>query len=83
MNCQGGCIGGGGQPKIEIYNEQEIKEKRIASIYNKDNVSNIRCSHDNPEIKRIYKEFLNKPLSPKAHELLHTKYEDKSYLIKE
>ena len=80
MNCQGGCIGGGGQPKIEIYNEEEIKEKRIKSIYENDKLSKVRCSHDNPEIKKLYNDFLDKPLSHKAHELLHTKYEDKSYL---
>lgn len=82
MNCQGGCIGGGGQPKIEIYNEREIKEKRITSLYQRDNKNPIRCSHENPQINKIYENFLDKPLSSKSHKLLHTKYKDKSNLIK-
>ena len=82
MNCQGGCIGGGGQPKIEIYHEKEIKEKRMKALYNRDKAQKIRCSYENPEIKKIYDEYLESPLSNVAHELLHTKYEDKSDLIK-
>ena len=82
MNCPGGCIGGGGQPKIEIYHEKEIKEKRMKALYNRDKAQKIRCSYENPEIKKLYAEFLESPLSNVAHELLHTKYEDKSDLIK-
>jgi len=71
MACRGGCIAGGGQP----YNTtDDVREKRIAGIYQDDEKSVIRCSHQNPEIKQIYKEFLGKPLSKKAHELLHTNY---------
>jgi iron-only hydrogenase group A len=71
MACRGGCIAGGGQP----YNTtDDVREKRIAGIYKDDESSVIRCSHQNPEIKQIYKEFLGKPLSKKAHELLHTNY---------
>ncbi|WP_319415108.1 NADH-dependent [FeFe] hydrogenase, group A6 [Marispirochaeta aestuarii] len=71
MACRGGCIAGGGQP----YNTtDDVREKRIAGMYADDEKSVIRCSHQNPEIKQIYKEFLGKPLSKKAHELLHTNY---------
>ncbi|WP_319476613.1 NADH-dependent [FeFe] hydrogenase, group A6 [Marispirochaeta aestuarii] len=71
MACRGGCIAGGGQP----YNtNDDVREKRIAGMYADDEKSVIRCSHQNPEIKQIYKEFLGKPLSKKAHELLHTNY---------
>ena len=80
MNCVGGCIGGGGQPKFKLAEEMQIKEKRIESLYNRDRKNTIRCSHQNPEIIKLYEEFLEKPLSKKSEELLHTTYEDKSYL---
>lgn len=71
MACKGGCIGGGGQP---YFTDPEIRNKRIAGLYTDDEKSTVRCSHQNPDIKQIYKEFLGKPLSQKSHELLHTKY---------
>lgn len=74
MNCVGGCIGGGGQPKIEIYEEVDIKEKRIKSLYDRDGNSNVRCSYDNPQIKDIYDKVLDYPLSKKAYDLLHTSH---------
>ena len=71
MACRGGCIAGGGQP----YNtDDKVREKRIAGLYSDDERSTTRCSHHNPEIKQIYKDFLTEPLSHKAHELLHTMY---------
>lgn len=71
MACPGGCIGGGGQP---IPTNEEIRMKRVEAIYNEDESMTIRKSHENPEIIAIYKEFLDKPNSHKAHELLHTHY---------
>jgi len=71
MACKGGCIGGGGQP----YNtDEEVRQRRIAGIYKDDEKSVVRCSYQNPDIIRIYKEFLGEPLSHKSHDLLHTKY---------
>lgn len=81
MNCFGGCIGGGGQPKIKPGDEKDVKQKRIDSLYNRDKSDKIRTSHKNPEVIKIYNEFLGNPLGEKAEELLHTKYEDKSNLI--
>jgi len=81
MNCLGGCVGGGGQPKLVLNNEKDILNKRIDSLYNKDKSLKIRCSHDNPQIMRLYEEFLNHPLSDQALSLLHTKYNDKSNLV--
>lgn len=83
MNCQGGCIGGGGQPKIVNGKELEVKQKRIDSLYNRDTNNKLRVSHENPDIIKLYEEFLGKPLSKKSEELLHTKYEDKSKLIED
>ncbi|NOZ45376.1 MAG: 2Fe-2S iron-sulfur cluster binding domain-containing protein [Chlorobi bacterium] len=71
MACPGGCIGGGGQP---IPTNAEIRKKRAEAIYAEDEGKAIRKSHENPEIKQIYEEFLKEPLGHKSHELLHTKY---------
>lgn len=81
MNCPGGCISGGGQPKITLAKLEETRNKRISSLYKKDESMNKRVSYKNPEIIQIYNEFLNEPLSEKSEQLLHTKYEDKSYLL--
>jgi len=71
MACRGGCIGGGGQP----YGcTDEIRKLRTTGIYSDDEKSQYRCSHQNPFIGQVYKEFLGEPNSHKAHELLHTKY---------
>jgi ferredoxin hydrogenase len=80
MNCTGGCIGGGGQPKVAISKEKEVKNMRMNSLYKRDEEIKVRCSYNNPNIIKIYNDFFGKPLSNKALELLHTKYEDKSYL---
>jgi len=71
MGCPGGCIGGGGQP---IPTNAEIRAKRIAAIYEEDMSKPIRKSHENPEIIKVYEEFLGEPLGEKSHELLHTHY---------
>lgn len=71
MACKGGCIAGGGQP---YGTEDEIRAKRIDGLYADDKKSEFRKSHQNPEIKKIYADFLEKPSSHKAHKLLHTHY---------
>lgn len=71
MACKGGCIAGGGQP---YGTEDEIRAKRIDGLYTDDKKSEFRKSHQNPDIKKIYAEFLEKPSSHKAHKLLHTHY---------
>lgn len=81
MNCPGGCVGGGGQPLGVISKQQEINEKRSQSLYNEDNNLEIRNSYENPDIIDIYRCYLDKPLSNKAHELLHTKYQDRSSIL--
>ncbi len=74
MTCPGGCIGGGGQPR---FTDNSVREKRIAAIYKEDEGKEIRKSHENPEVKQIYDEFLKKPLGEKSHHLLHTKYKER------
>lgn len=75
MACPGGCIGGGGQPLH--HGDIEIIKKRQAAIYREDRNKPIRLSHENPMIKKIYKDFLEEPYSEKAHYLLHTTYSAK------
>lgn len=74
MACPGGCVNGGGQPYS--FNDTTIKQKRAAGLYKEDKDLKVRKSHLNPDIKKLYAEFLDKPGSHKAHELLHTTYED-------
>jgi len=71
MACPGGCIGGGGQP---IPTSREIRQNRVNAIYSEDESMVLRKSHENPDVIAIYNEFLGKPNSHKAHELLHTHY---------
>jgi iron-only hydrogenase group A len=71
MACPGGCLGGGGQP---IPTNEEIRAKRASAIYGEDEGLPLRKSHENPEVKMIYEEFLGTPNSHKAHSLLHTHY---------
>jgi len=72
MACPGGCINGGGQPYSN--NRFDIIEGRMKVLYNEDKSKTIRKSHENPEIKKLYEEFLGEPNGHKAHELLHTHY---------
>ena len=76
MSCPGGCIGGGGQPYH--HGNVEILKKRQMAIYREDKNKVIRKSHENKYIIELYKEFLEKPLSEKAHHLLHTEYFDRT-----
>lgn len=73
MACVGGCIGGGGQPKIK-GNKQAILQKRAEGLNDIDRSKTLRRSNENPEVLAIYEKYLDHPLSNKAHELLHTRY---------
>ncbi|WP_434309727.1 NADH-dependent [FeFe] hydrogenase, group A6 [Hominifimenecus sp. rT4P-3] len=72
MACPGGCVGGGGQP---IHDGQELAGLRSEYLYELDQANPIRFSHENPAITQLYQDFLDKPMSHKAHELLHTDHE--------
>ena len=84
MTCEGGCVGGPGQPRIMPLTD-ELRQARANALYHTDKSSEIRCAHNNPEIKEVYSNFLGKPLSMKAKELLHTQFSDRSkeYIFKE
>jgi NADP-reducing hydrogenase subunit HndD len=82
MGCPGGCVAGGGQPFVKPtmkdYGDPDIlntfRTKRAAALYSEDERQALRQSHNNPQIKALYDEFLGEPNSHKAHELLHTTY---------
>lgn len=76
MACYGGCIGGGGQPPPH---NKETLAKRTEALITIDLGKKLRKSHKNPAVLKLYKEYLGKPGSEKAHRLLHTKYSKKEY----
>ncbi len=74
MTCPGGCIGGGGQPR---FTNDEVRQKRIQAIYAEDEGKQLRKSHENVEIQKVYEEFFGQPLSERSHHLLHTHYKQR------
>ena len=76
MACPGGCVNGGGQPiqPASVHNNENIRAKRAAGLYNDDKNLPVRKSHLNPDVKAIYAEYFGEPNSHKAHEILHTGY---------
>jgi len=74
MGCPGGCISGGGQPRLT---NDETRLKRIQALYSEDEGKTMRKSHENPYITQLYEEYLGQPLGHKSHELLHTTYTKK------
>ena len=82
MACPGGCVVGGGQPikSSKIRSNVDVRALRANALYTIDEKATLRKSHENPVVKKIYEEFLGKPGSEKAEELLHTHYvERKKY----
>lgn len=71
MGCPGGCISGGGQPRPTT---PEIRVKRMEAIYREDEGKQLRKSHENEYVSKLYAEFLKEPNGHKSHELLHTHY---------
>lgn len=71
MACPGGCVGGGGQPYGVT---DELRIERTKGLYEDDESQTLRCSHDNPFVKKLYNEFLGKPLGKKSMQLLHNVY---------
>ena len=69
MACPGGCSGGGGQP---VHDGCELAEERGRILYGLDSTAEIRFSHENSAVLKTYEEYLEKPLSHRAHDLLHT-----------
>ena len=76
MACPGGCIMGGGQPikSSKVRAEVDVRKLRADALYSIDERSIVRKSHENPVMKKLYKDFLEKPGSEIAERLLHTTY---------
>ena len=74
MTCPGGCIGGGGQPRLTT---NAVREARIAAIYREDEGRELRKSHENPAVAELYAKWLGNAGGEKAHHLLHTHYAGK------
>ena len=80
MACLGGCVNGGGQPIVSAYKRMDVDPRaaRAAGLYAEDESKTIRKSHENPDIQKLYAEFLGEPNGHLAHKLLHTEYIDRS-----
>jgi len=78
MTCPGGCINGGGQP---LHSNKSAVMARMKKLYDLDRNATLRVSHDNVSVKRLYAEFLGKPLGEKSHHLLHTNYHPREVLL--
>lgn len=76
MACPSGCIGGGGQP---LYKDNSVLLKRAQALYQDDKNMPLRKSHENPTVKKLYEEYLDKPLSERSERLLHTHYTLRSH----
>ncbi|MBQ7822219.1 MAG: iron hydrogenase small subunit [Clostridia bacterium] len=76
MACPGGCVNGGGQPvqNATVRSTVNLRELRASVLYNADKKMDLRKSHENSAVKKLYDEFLGEPNSHKAHEILHTSY---------
>jgi NADH-quinone oxidoreductase subunit G/NADP-reducing hydrogenase subunit HndD len=78
MTCPGGCINGGGQPRSA---SPDAVRARMQALYTIDRDAALRASHQNLAVQRLYAEFLEKPLSHRCHELLHTHYERREVVV--
>jgi ferredoxin hydrogenase len=75
MTCPVGCVSGGGQPKLLLDSEKEAAyDARINATYYHDAELPLRKSHENPDIQRIYDEYLGEPNGKESHHILHTHY---------
>ena len=77
MACPNGCVGGGGTPRGRDIWKNNLGARQSA-VYEIDARMPIRASHENPEVIRLYEDFLGAPGSHLAHELLHCTYEDRN-----
>ena len=84
MACPGGCVNGGGQPIVSAQTKMDVdvRVERAKALYGEDASKPLRKSHENSEIKQIYADFLDKPGSHLAHELLHTHYQKREMYSK-
>lgn len=77
MACPGGCIGGGGQPKMKLPQVKAARQARMEALYARDAATEIKASWENPAIQKVYKKFLGEPLGEIPESLLHTYFMSK------
>ena len=76
MGCPGGCVNGGGQPRVpaSVRNFTDIRAERAKALYTLDEQNTVRFSHENKDVQELYASYLGEVGGHKAHELLHTTY---------
>lgn len=79
MACTGGCVNGGGQPVVNaaVQEKIDIRKERAKALYQIDDAKEVKKSHKNEEVNKLYETFLKEPNSELAHQLLHTHYSKK------
>jgi ferredoxin hydrogenase gamma subunit len=78
MACPGGCMTGGGNLRHKKSYQASAAKRRV-TLFDIDNHRPVRQSHNNPQIKKLYADYLGEPMSEKAHHLLHTYYTDRKH----
>lgn len=78
LGAPGGCIGGAGNPKDAV--DDQLLQHRAAAVYGGDVAKQLRQSHNNTDIKKLYEKFLGEPNSERAHHLLHTHYKKREVM---
>ncbi|OHT07591.1 Iron hydrogenase 1 [Tritrichomonas foetus] len=71
MACQGGCVCGGGSV---MPADKDAMNERVKAVYEDDKACKVRCAHESSAVTDLYQNFLEKPNSHKAHDLLHTHF---------
>ncbi len=74
MACPGGCVNGGGQP---ITEQKSAVARRTQGLYDNDRMLPLHKAQENPYIREMYDRHLQSPGSPRAHDLLHTFYQNR------
>ncbi len=76
MGCPGGCVNGGGQPRVpaSVRNFTDIRAERAKALYSLDEQNTLRFSHENKDVQELYASYLGEIGGHKAHKLLHTTY---------
>ncbi|MNN78895.1 Iron hydrogenase 1 [compost metagenome] len=82
MGCPEGCVSGGGQPKLLLETlRKKAYQARKSSVYRHDSHQQVRKSHENPAIMKLYKDFLGEPLGNVSHHLLHTTFHSREQAV--
>ena len=78
MACPGGCVNGGGNPRLKGDYRPQGRHRRREALHAIDRSRPLRSAHENPQVRRLYEEYLGEPDGERAHALLHTGYADRS-----